>query len=329
MKHRLQIAATATVIGILLLALAPQLEGELGSLLPKTNDPLPRNNAAKPLQPAICNEHTLATHDNAQEALKIAGINPTAGEFIKQVEKGHLCEIKLMLASGVQMVDFDGFTPLMAAADSGHEEIGKLLLEQGADPNAVTRTKASPGLTALIIAAEEGWVELAKNLLAHGADPNLAINGGIRTGETALIASLLYKHKHPQITALLLKNGADTKPTLTTGEYTGLNALSCAVTWSDIETVKALLEHGADANMPLPDGQWRGLTPLMMAMLDDVDRPDLARLLLTYGANPDTKIQSGKFAGNTARKFAIDNNHSASLKVFTEWNARPPASSGR
>lgn len=326
MNRRLQIAAAATVIGVLALTLAPQLEEELGALWPRA-DPSPKNSVAAVTQPAVCNEDTLATRENALESLKIAGINPAPGEFIKQAEKGHLCVVRLMLKSGVPMIDYDGFTPLMAAADHAQDDIGILLLQQGADPNVVTRTKVSPGLTALIIAAERGRTELASQLIAHGANVNLAITGGKQAGETALLASLL--RRHPRITTLLLNNGADAKPTFTAGEYAGMNALACALSWAGIETVQTLLEHGAEANAPLPDGSWQGHTPLIMAMLDETDHPDMARLLLAHGADPEAEIPSGEFAGLTARRIAANNHHQASLRVFDEWKSRHAAPPSR
>ena len=56
----------------------------------------------------------------------------------------------------------------MYAAQEGHEEILRLLLENGADVNAKDRSKK----TALHMAADKGHVSTLKLLLKNGADIN-------------------------------------------------------------------------------------------------------------------------------------------------------------
>jgi hypothetical protein len=57
-------------------------------------------------------------------------------------------------------------TPLMGAAEHGHQEIVSILLTSGANVNKVN----SEGKTALSLAAEKGHLEIVKLLLAAGAD---------------------------------------------------------------------------------------------------------------------------------------------------------------
>jgi ankyrin repeat protein len=68
--------------------------------------------------------------------------------------------------------------PLHAATAGGHTEIGVMLLENGAEPNA----RQHGGWTSLQGAAQQGNIELVQALLTHGAEPSLAAD----TGETAL-----------------------------------------------------------------------------------------------------------------------------------------------
>jgi ankyrin repeat protein len=58
-----------------------------------------------------------------------------------------------------------GFTPLMHAAHAGNLELVRLLLENGADPNA----KNGEGKTPLMFARENGRAEVAELLRKHGA----------------------------------------------------------------------------------------------------------------------------------------------------------------
>jgi uncharacterized protein len=104
----------------------------------------------------------------------------------------------------------DGFTALHLAVFGGQEEAARLLLERGADPNALSTNEAvrvpplgtaafvrsvslgrllldsdadvngrgEAGFTALHSAAQNGDEELARLLLERGADPSLASDDG-------------------------------------------------------------------------------------------------------------------------------------------------------
>src|SRR3954453_18193689 len=67
----------------------------------------------------------------------------------------------------------DGFTPLHLAIFGGSEEAVRLLLERGADPNALA-TSDIARVRPLGTAAFVGRPDLEKILLEAGADPSLA-----------------------------------------------------------------------------------------------------------------------------------------------------------
>ena len=71
----------------------------------------------------------------------------------------------------------DGFTPLHLAAYFGRDEAAELLLERGADVNAVSRNE-SVQAAPLGSAAAGGHAKLVGILLEHGADPNARQAGG-------------------------------------------------------------------------------------------------------------------------------------------------------
>lgn len=71
----------------------------------------------------------------------------------------------------------DGFTALHLAAFFGHEEAAALLLEHGADANAVARN-AELRVAPLHSAAAGGHSKLVALLLEHGADPKARQGGG-------------------------------------------------------------------------------------------------------------------------------------------------------
>lgn len=103
--------------------------------------------------------------------VQIAGLLIEAGQVNGQVEGPQLC------------LD----TPLMNAAQHGHEACLKLLLEKGANANCRQETT---GWTALMLAALNGHMTAAEILVEFGANPN-AVND---LDQTALeIAALRQK----------------------------------------------------------------------------------------------------------------------------------------
>ena len=64
---------------------------------------------------------------------------------------------------------------LHIASTKGYDEIAKLLIAQGADVNATTRTNK----TSLFFACREGHTSMVALLLSHGADPSIKTNEGL------------------------------------------------------------------------------------------------------------------------------------------------------
>src|SRR5438067_3400457 len=77
----------------------------------------------------------------------------------------------------------DGFHPLGLACFFGHVDAARLLLERGADVDALSRNEHIQTAAIHAAAAAEGKdesvrYELVKLALEHGADPNLRQGGG-------------------------------------------------------------------------------------------------------------------------------------------------------
>ena len=98
-----------------------------------------------------------------------------------------------------------GRRPLSAAIEYGHDEIARLLLERGADPNWSEPT--APKGRALQAATSAGKSELVELLLSHGADPN----SGVDSSGTAVSAAAT-----PEIRARLVARGGTSDPYDTT-----------------------------------------------------------------------------------------------------------------
>ena len=113
-----------------------------------------------------------------------ADVSDKNAQLIQAAKDGNLLAVKTALSEGAapNAKDEGGVPVLMWAANNGHTEVVKLLLEKDADVNVKETTT---GCTALFMAAQEGHPEVVKLLLEKGADANVKANNGT----TALITA--------------------------------------------------------------------------------------------------------------------------------------------
>jgi hypothetical protein len=152
---------------------------------------------------------------------------------------GSLDGVRLALRAGVhasaRLADAQGgFTALHAAAEAGHEEIVRALLEAHADPSA----SSTAGDTPLKHASCEGHLRIASELLAAGS----ACNACGYDGEDALMEAAA--RGHAEMVSLLLAHGAHADRR----DQKGRTALSHALTSGSRDSVHALLRARASVD---------------------------------------------------------------------------------
>jgi ankyrin repeat protein len=198
---------------------------------------------------------------------------------------GHL----LQLGADPNSKTYEGSPALLNAIQTGligsygatpSLEIATLLLDHGADPNAMDNDWTTP----LMAAAFSGDERILKVLLDHKANPNIGTRGGM--------TALIWARGVPAV-KLLLSSGAYVNDK----DVTGKTALYYATQRADQDVVKALIEGGANVNLK-DDKETSALHLANLEFLDDF--PDkrfsdahkkrvqsVIDLLLAAGALPD------------------------------------------
>lgn len=222
----------------------------------------------------------------------------------------------------------EGKTPLIIAVGNSYIDTAKILIENGANINAVD----IEGWSALSYAVNNGDIEIAKLLLTNKAKIK---------GELLLAIKSPIVESRINIMKLLIENGANINYT----DEDGFNPLNIAIESGDMELTKFLITNGANVNSLMQDGvsligyaiaqnnmdllqilienganvnytngdSWAN-TPLQTASRLGLD--NVVRILLTRNAD----INSVDMNGNTALHTAALNSQLSVVKLLLEKN---------
>lgn len=160
-------------------------------------------------------------------------------------------------ATLVNASDRYGFTPLMHAVRSpvASPELVRLLLRQGADPNATGTASFESGRTVLSLALGAGDPEKVTALLEAGADPHYSRDGYGALLDAVHGRDIARDDRLLPLLAVVIGRGA-ALDTITSYAESGLRVLSRV---GRFDAVAALLAAGADASQ-------LGWTPLIRAV---------------------------------------------------------------
>ncbi|XP_050507031.1 ankyrin repeat domain-containing protein 17-like isoform X3 [Diabrotica virgifera virgifera] len=153
---------------------------------------------------------------------------------------GGFMEVADILLKGGADIELGASTPLMEAAQEGHLDLVRFLLENAANFHAQTQT----GDTALTYACENGHTDVADLLLQYGADLEHESEGG----RTPLMKAC--RAGHMCTVQFLISKGANVRRQTTNNDHTPLS-LACA--GGHLPVVELLLSHNADPNHKLKD----------------------------------------------------------------------------
>lgn len=217
---------------------------------------------------------------------------------------GQIAVVRELLQFGaIQVSRSDGATPLMIAAQEGHNEIVQALLET--DKSGLDVKEHSQGITALTLAVQEGHDSVVATLLGSGAK-QLAKNNGF----TPLMIAA--EKGHNEIIGLLLSQSRAEIDVQHPVE--GFTALHKAAIRGHIKSVEELIAAGAKLDVQNTDLL---NTPLANACQEG--HLAIVRLLIDNGANLNIYNDQGSYPIH----HASNNNHSDIVKVLLDYGCDP------
>lgn len=125
-------------------------------------------------------------------------------------------------------------------------------------------------------------------MVSSGLDSGCGVDDANEDGMSPLI--LASYMNRVEIASLLIDHGANLE-----FRFHDMTPVMAAAEGGASSTLEALLAAGADVNARSSEG----LSSLMIAARDD--RPDIARILITHGAEAELRTQSGSTALGVAR----------------------------
>ena len=220
-------------------------------------------------------------------------------------KNGYLKVVQLLLRNkhaDINVEDENHHTPLMLAAENGHNDISMYLISHGAD---VSKISVFWQATLLSYASENGYLRVVSLLLINmkGAEIDVEDN---RNRTPLMLAA---ENRHNDISMLLIRHGADVSKI---GVFWRTALLNYASENGYLRRVKLLLSKGAQINVE--DENHR--TPLMLAAKNGHN--DVLMHLIKCGADVSKK----DVLERTALHYASERGHLKVVEVLLRVGAK-------
>jgi ankyrin repeat protein len=225
-------------------------------------------------------------------------------KFLDAVIEGDAVIVAAMLDAGTADPNGDpqrGIRPLVHAALVGNDAVLSLLLDRGADVNALD----DEGQSALFFACVGRSTNAVRLLLEHGVSAETINKNSVGGGTPLTVAS---EKGDAEIVNILIARGAVIDQRTDTGSTALLKAAHCG----KVAVVKMLLDKGASVNAANDLGQ----TALMLAAHED--HAEVVRLLLASGASKAKECRQGMTARDYAGAIGEDQHWSRSALAVLE-----------
>lgn len=303
------------------------------------------------------NPLTLGYAFGAEKVLKELQKNPDMGTFIQMpnwigmvpmaaaIASGNCAAVDFLLSRGVARDEkllaagLGWAYPLVVAISKGHDDVGLLLLQRGADWKLVKDivnhvaaagclkmltwlhekgeslcATAENGDTPLACAIVKGEIPIIEYLLSHGVNPTVLVHG-----VTHLLGAV-QMHDSPALVELLIKKGAKVDECIRAKNVANqhLTALTKAVQLNKIRVVRALLELGANVQGCHPGAR----TPLLEAVI--TGNREMVELLIAHGADIEKEgdVSNVKdYCIRTPLQHAVDNGHIHLIHLLADKGA--------
>ena len=230
------------------------------------------------------------------------------------VRKGHVKVVKLLLESGanVDTQDRDGTTVLHFAVEKEQDKVVQVLLESGVNVNG----QHKDGRTALHFAVEKGQEKFVQLLLECGAnvdaedkDGKTVLYSAVEKGCPVIVEHVLKRcpdvnNKSNRSALNVAVHGIDIENgkivenllqygfTLSPEDVNNCKLLCVAVQGGYLKIVEELLKYGVDVNKLQKSPYGGNYMPLHFA--SKYKQEEVAKLLMSYGADVNAKDETGK-----------------------------------
>lgn len=217
--------------------------------------------------------------------------------LIIAVGNSYIDTAKILIENGanINAVDIEGWSALSYAVNNGDIEIAKLLLENKA------KIKDE-----LLIAIKSPIVESSINMMKLLIDNKANINYTDENGFNPL--NIAIESGDMELTKFLITNGANVNSLM----QDGVSLIGYAIAQNNMDLLQILIENGANVNYTNGDS-WAD-TPLKTASRLGLD--NVVRILLTRNAD----INAVDMNGNTALHTAALNSQLSVVKLLLEKN---------